>query len=127
MCQYFKILKVNINLAADSVCVGKIALFSKFWSAGRLERFANVCNVGRVIFHFSFGKHFFSIAVSFLALQVMGCSYTQVALRSTFLSACDKDSLEERTSQKPQSGPCFLRCCCDSCSLFFGSLRQSVF
>ena len=29
MCQYFKILKVIINLVVISVCVGKIALFDK--------------------------------------------------------------------------------------------------
>ena len=70
MCQYFKILKVIINLVVISVCVGKIALFGKALVVASARGALAMCAmwVG-LYFIFSFGKHFIGVAVV-LALQV---------------------------------------------------------
>src|SRR5690554_4592126 len=40
----------------------------------------------------------------------VGCVWSDV-FRSTYLSARDRDSHEERSLRKPTTAPCFLRCC----------------
>ena len=89
MCQYFKILKVIINLVVISVCVGKIALFDKALVVALARGALAMCAmwVGLYVFHFSIGKHFITVAVVFFSLAGNVLQLCPVAvLRASSLS-----------------------------------------